>query len=123
MAEKDNLAAQGSDKVSDMTVKDLNKNLFLLNEAIRLNPKDDQAYLNRAELYKEIDKRAMGQDSYGRVNYKLKAIEDIEKAIALNPSEQNYSRGCEFIFWYVTVKTKKSLIRYRRKLLTLLIGQ
>ena len=117
MAEKDNLAAQGSDKVSDMTVKDLNKKLFLLNEAIRLNPKDDQAYLNRAELYKEIDKRAMGQDSYGRVNYKLKAIEDIEKAIALNPSEQNYSRGCDIYFLVRYSKNEKEFNQIQKKII------
>jgi len=93
-------AGKSSGNFANLSIEDLNKKLALLNESVQLNPKDDQAYLERSEVYKELNERAMRQDNYGAIDYKRKAIDDVNKAIALNPSEQNYSRGSA-VYYFV----------------------
>ena len=95
--------------------KDINQKLALLEEAIKLNPNNDEAYISRAEVFKELDEKAMKQKNYGLVNYKVKAIEDVEKAVLLNPSANNYLRGS---FVYSSVRysiDKKDFDKIQKK--------
>lgn len=101
-------------KEAEMT-KDVNQKLVLLSEAIQLNPKNDQAYVRRAVVLKEMDEKAMKQQNYSLVDYKTKAIEDIEKAIALNPAAENYLMG-SFVYYSVRYnKDKKEYDKIQKK--------
>ena len=104
------VADLSSQKVKEAeAIKDNNQKLVLLNEAIQLNPKNDSAYIERADVYKELHEEAVKQINYGAVNYKEKALDDVEKAIALNPSAWNYLKGS---FVYSAVRYSKDKREY-----------
>lgn len=113
---QNNKVAKSLQKVREAEVtKDINQKLALLEEAIKLNPNNDEAYISRAEVFKELDERAMKQKNYGLVNFKTKAIEDVEKAVLLNPSANNYLRGS---FVYSSVRysiDKKDFDKIQKK--------
>ncbi len=88
------VADLSSQKVKEAeATKDDNQKLVLLKEAIKLNPNNDSAYIERADVYKGLHEEAVKQVNYGAVNYKAKALDDVEKAIELNPSAGNYLKG------------------------------
>lgn len=90
-------------------IKDNNQKLVLLNEAIELNHNNDSAYIERADVYRELHEEAVKQANYCAVNYKAKALDDVEKAIALNPSAWNYLKGS---FVYSSVRYSKDRREY-----------